>query len=143
MTFEESLTLERYKLVTERQKYFTDLAKDTFNSYTTIFAAFAGGAVALVSSKKQLGIEPAVVAALLQMIAVLLTLTAVFTVIQIVFCLKRWYGFRKAECMINPKVPKPENWAWLFEGMYCFGIVLSSAFAWWGFHYLDAILGKV
>jgi len=59
MTLEEGLRLERYKFVTERQKYFTDLAKETFNSYTTMFAAFAAGAVTFVSLTKQLALASA------------------------------------------------------------------------------------
>ena len=143
MTFEESLILERYKLVTERQKYFTDFARDTFNSYTTIFAAFAAGAVTLVSLKKQLEIDAPVVTALLQTIAVLLTLAAALSIAQIEFCLKRWYGFRNAECEINPQVPKPETWAGVFEGMYGLGIAASVGVAWWGVKYFQAILDKL
>ena len=108
-----------------------------------MFAAFAAGAVALVSLKKQLGIEPSVVNALLQAIAVLLTLAAVLSIGQISFCLRRWYGFRYAECEINPDAPRPENWAWLFEGMYCLGMVVSVIFAWWGVRHFEAILAKL
>jgi hypothetical protein len=143
MPLEENLKIERYKLVTERQKYFTDLAKDTFTSYSKMFAAFAAGAVALVSLKKQLGIEPSVVNALLQAIAVLLTLAAVLSIGQILFCLRRWYGFRHAECEINPEAPRPESWAWLFEGMYCVGMGVSVIFAWWGVRHFEAILAKL
>ena len=143
MSLEEDLKVERYKLVTERQKYFTDLAKDTFTSYSKMFAAFAAGAVALVSLKKQLGMEPSVVNALLEAIAVLLTLAAVLSICQIVFCLLRWYGFRDAECEINPEAPRPEYWAWLFEGMYCFGIGVSVVFAWWGVRHFGVILAQL
>ncbi|MCW5596607.1 MAG: hypothetical protein KIT42_12110 [Rhodocyclaceae bacterium] len=143
MSLEDDLKVERYKLVTERQKYFTDLAKDTFTSYSKMFAAFSAGAVALVSLKKQLGIEPSVVNALLQAIAVLLTLAAVLSIGQILFCLRRWYGFRHAECEINSDAPRPENWAWLFEGMYCVGMGVSVIFAWWGVHHFEAILAQI
>ena len=37
MNDDEELKLERYKVITERQKYFTELAKDTFNIYLKIF----------------------------------------------------------------------------------------------------------
>jgi hypothetical protein len=143
MTFDESLKLERYKLVTERQKYFTNLAKETFNYYTRTFALFAAGAVALVSLKRQLNIEADVIANLVHMIAILLTLIAVGSIVQVVFCLKRWYGFRDAECEINSVCPKPESWACLFEGMYGLGIGVSIIVIWWGVHYITFILGKL
>jgi len=143
MTFKESLKLERYKLVTERQKYFTDLARDSFKSYTRTFAGFAAGALMLVSLKKQLSLDAADVTALLQAIAVVLTLAAIISIAQTIFCLVRWYGFRKAECDINPECPKPEWWACLFEVMYCLGILVSVCIAWLGVCYFKSILPKI
>jgi hypothetical protein len=143
MTLEESLKLERYKLVTERQKYFTDLAKGTFNYYARTFASFAVGAIALVSLKRKLSIEAEVIAGIIQMIAILLTLIAIGSIVQVAFCLKRWYGFRDAECEINPLCPRPESWAILFEGMYGLGIGASIIVIWWGVRYITFILGKL
>jgi hypothetical protein len=143
MTFDENLKLERYKFVTGRQGYFTDLAKETFGSFARTFAAFVAGAVTLISLRKQLELHPTVVVALLDAIAVLLTLAAVISVGQIAFCLKRWYGFRKAECEINLEVPKPEPWAWLFEGMYCVAILAAIAVAWWGVSHFEGVLEAV
>ena len=45
MTMEENLKLERYKMVTERQKYFTDLARDSFASYIKVFTYLCAGAI--------------------------------------------------------------------------------------------------
>lgn len=143
MTFEESLRLERYKFVTGRQGYFTDLAKETFSSFARTFAAFVAGAVTLISLRKQLELDPSVVVALLDAIAVLLTLAAAISIAQIAFCLKRWYGFRGAECEINPAVSKPEHWAWLFEGMYCLAILAAIAVAWWGINHFEVVLEAV
>ncbi len=77
------------------------------------------------------------------MIAILLTFAAVISIAQIIFCLLRWYGFRYAECEINPKSPKPEPWAWLFEGMYAFGILVSIGVAWWGVDYIAVVLNTL
>ena len=52
MGTEDDLKIERYKLVTDRQKYFTDLARESFSYYTRVFVWFAGGAVALISLKE-------------------------------------------------------------------------------------------
>jgi hypothetical protein len=143
MTFEENLKLERYKFVTGRLGYFTDLAKETFSSFARTFAAFVAGAVTLISLRKQLELDPTVVVALLDAIAVLLTLAAVISIAQIGFCLKRWYGFRAAECEINPDIPRAERWAWLFEGMYCVAIVAAIVVAWWGISHFEAVLQGV
>lgn len=140
MTFDESLKLERYKFVTGRLGYFTDLAKETFSSFTRTFAAFVAGAFALISTRVQLNLDPTVAIALLKGIAILLTLAGGISVAQICFCLKRWYGFREVECEINPAVPAAEPWAFLFEGMYCFAILAAIAVAWWGTIHFEAVL---
>jgi hypothetical protein len=140
VSLKDDLKLERYKLVTDRQKYFTELARDTFNSYVRIFVTFAGGAVALIYFKKQLEVDPKVIVALLQAIAYLLTLVAVISVGQIFFCLVRWYGLRETECQINPDCPKPEWWAWIFEGLYALAISGSIYVAWLGFDHFETIL---
>ena len=54
MTLDEELKLERYKLVTDRQKYFTNLARDAFTSYVKIFTTLAIGAITLLSAKSKL-----------------------------------------------------------------------------------------
>jgi hypothetical protein len=143
VTFEESLKLERYKFVTGRQGYFTDLAKETFSSFARTFAAVVAGAVTLISLRKQLELDSTVVIALLDAIAVLLTLAAGISIAQIVFCLNRWYGFRRAECEINSSVPIPEPWAWLFEGMYCLAILAAILVAWWGINHFEVVLEAV
>jgi len=140
MSLKENLKIERYKFVVDRQGYFTDLAKQTFNLYARTFAAFSAGAVTLISLRNQLSLKATVVISLLDAIALLLTLAAIISIIQICFCLKRWYGFRKAECEINPDAPKPESWAWLFEGMYCIAIIASIVVAWWGVNHFEALL---
>lgn len=143
MTFDESLKLERYKFVTGRLGYFTDLAKETFTSFTRTFAVFIAGAFTLISTRRQLDLDPTVVIAVLDAIAVLLTLAAMISVAQIVFCLKRWYGFRAIERVINPDVSRPERWAWLFEGMYCLAIVAAIVVAWWGTNHFEVVLQAV
>lgn len=140
VSLKDNLKLERYKLVTDRQKYFTELAKDTFNAYVRIFVTFTGGAVTLIYFKKQLDVDPEIIAALLHAIAYLLTLVAIVSVVQILFCLVRWYGLRNTECKISPECPKPEWWAWIFEGMYGFAISASIIVVWIGFNYFQAIL---
>jgi hypothetical protein len=135
VSLKDDLKLERYKLVTDRQKYFTELAKDTFNSYVRVFVTFAGGAVALIYFE-----NPQVIIALLKVIALLLSLVAVISVGQIFFCLVRWYGLRSTECEINPDCPKPEWWAWIYEGLYMLAIGGSIFLAWTGFEHFKSIV---
>ena len=143
MDLYQNLKLERYKMVCERQKYFTELAKESFNSYVKMFVSFTAAAVALIYFKKQLDVDPKIVISLLRAISVLLTLVALITISQIIFCLKRWYGLRKTEHEINPDCPPPEMWAWLFEGLYAFAIAGSIYVTWTGFKHFLNILNNV
>lgn len=130
MDLQESLKLERYKLVTDRQKYFTELARQTFASYITFLTALSAGTIALVSTRNRLELRPPVVLFLVTAVLTLLTFLAVVASVQIVFCLFRWHGFRKAESKINPDSPVPDFWWWVFETGYVVAIILSVLIAW-------------
>jgi len=133
----DELKLERYKLITGLQRYFTELAKDAFQSYVRIFVTFAGGAVGLVYFQAQLEVNPTIIVALLRAIAYLLTLVAIVIIGQITFCLVRWYGLRRTESEMNPDCPEPEWWAWIFEGLYVVVIGASIFVVWYGFEYFE------
>ena len=143
MNYKESLKLERYKFVTLRQGYFTDLSKETFITYSKIFSSFIAGAITLISVRIKLDLDQSLVNSLLKAIAILISFIGVISIFQIIFCLKRWYGFRYAECDINPDCPRPEFWAWLFEGFYILGIVASIIVVWWGIHIFIPILNQI
>ncbi|QDF97641.1 hypothetical protein CJ010_14395 [Azoarcus sp. DD4] len=143
MDFRESMIHERYKLVTSRQLYLVDLTKDTFASYARTLAAFVAGTITLVSAAEKLSLSQAVVLDLILAIAVFLSFAASISVAQILFCIKRWYEYRAAECKINPDAPRAEWWACLFEAMYAAAILGSIGLVWWGYFYLGATVGKV
>ncbi len=130
MGFEDNLKLERYKLVTNRQKYFTELTRDVFASYMKIFTALAVAGIALVSAKSQLSIHPKLLFPLLNGILWLITFLGISAIGQIIFCLCRWEGYRKAEIEINPLSPEIKRWWWIFEGLYCLAIVISIISVW-------------
>ena len=140
MTLEEELHLERYKLVTDRQKYFTELAKDTFISYIKVFTYLCAGAITLVSARASLQMDVELLLELIKAIAILVTFLGLVSVGQIAFCLVRWYGFRIAEREINKDCPKAEWWAWIFEGLYIFCIAISIFVAWVGSSKLGLII---
>jgi uncharacterized membrane protein YidH (DUF202 family) len=141
MDLQEQISLERYKFVTESQKYFTNLAKDTFYFFVKTFISLASGAIALVSLKESLNIIPKILTNLLFAIAVLLSIVGLVSIIQIIFCLKRWYGFRNAEHDLNPVCPKAEWWACIFETMYIFTIIASVSVMWYGIaHFKDILM---
>lgn len=50
MILVDKLKLERYKLVTDRQKYFTNLAKNSFGYYIKAFIYLCAGAITLISA---------------------------------------------------------------------------------------------
>jgi len=140
MTLKQDIALERYKLVTSRQAYFTDLAKETFSYYVKIFVSLSSGAIALVSLKEKIAVNVSLLPKLLCAIGALLSIVGTISICQILFCLLRWYGFRNAECRINPDCPKAEWWAWLFEGMYVVAIISSVMVLWFGIvHFGEAL----
>ena len=69
----EALQVEHYKFVMDRQRYFTELARDAFASYAKLFSGLSAGIIALVSAKEKLQLPSNVLAQLL--IAVLLLVT--------------------------------------------------------------------
>jgi len=140
MTLEDNLKLERYKLVTDRQKYFTDLAKDSFASYIKVFTYLCAAAITLVSARSSLQIDVELLLQLVNAIVILVTFLGIVSGIQIVFCLVRWYGFRKAETQINKECPKAEWWAWIFEGLYILAIGISIFVVWFGSSKLGLII---
>jgi hypothetical protein len=127
----ESLTLERYKFVIDRQRYFTELARDAFASYAKLFSALAAAGAALVSAKNTLQLRPATLLYLIDGILYLATFLGLVASAQIVFCLARWREFRSAERTINPDSPPIGWWWWLFEVLYIIAILVTVIGAWW------------
>ena len=130
MSLDDSLKLERYKLVTDRQKYFTELARSSFAEYMKVFTGLAAGAIVLVSAKSKLDLKPEHARLLIIAIAGLVTLLGVLAIGQIVFCLVRWYGYRRAENEVNENAPLIKSWFWVFEVLYCVAIGLSILAGW-------------
>jgi hypothetical protein len=130
MDLKESLKLERYKLVTDRQRYFTELARDAFASYVKFLTALTVGALTLVSTQNRLDLRIDIVIYVVRGILYLITFLGVVASSQIVFCLARWYGFRRAESKINPDTPRPDRWWWIFESLYIVAICFSIGVAW-------------
>lgn len=143
MDLKDSLRLERYKLVTERQRYFTELARDSFASYIRLLAGLTAGGITLVSTRSKLELMPQVVVQLVDAIVYLVTFLGCVAIVQILFCLARWRGFRRAESEINPDTPPPDWWWWLFETMYACAIAFSIYLAWCVKSGVPALIGLV
>jgi hypothetical protein len=127
MDYQEELKIERFKVITDRQKYFTDLAKDTFNIYMRIFVYIITGIVALVTFMSKFTIPETVMIKLVSVLISLLMLIAVSSCVQILFCLIRWYFLKREEEKLNTAA-KGEWWACIFEGMYILVIIVSISF---------------
>lgn len=140
MDLADSLRLERYKFVTDRQKYFTELARDAFSSYAKFFAALVAAGLALVSSKEPLGIQTDVLLYLVHSVLYLGGFLALVASIQIAFCLWRWHGYRKAERTIYPSSPPIDRVWWLFETLYIVAIWVAFAGAILVVHNLPSLL---
>jgi hypothetical protein len=130
MDLKEALQLEHYKFVMDRQRYFTELARDAFASYSKLFSGLAAGAVALVSAKEKLQLHPEILRYLLVVILLLATFLGTVTSAQIAFCLTRWRHFRLQESKINPGSPPIHSSWWLFETLYIFAIIVAVGAAW-------------
>src|SRR5215212_3689711 len=115
MNYDEELKLERYKVVTERQKYFTELAKDTFNLYLKIFVYIVTGAVALISLKEKFNIPLDILLRLLTILILLIWLLGASAIFQIGFCLFRWYSLSAEEKTIT-SINRSVRWAFVYEG---------------------------
>ncbi len=72
--------------------------------------------VTLVSTRQQLGIETPILTKLIYGVASLTTFWGVITIIQIIFCLERWKGYRRAERSIaylgTPYILYLGNYIW-------------------------------
>src|SRR5438874_578249 len=102
MEFKEALQLEHFKFVIDRQRYFTELARDAFASYSKLFSGLVAGSVALVSAKEKLQLPPTILGYLVVVLLLLMTFLGLVTSVQIAFCLMRWRHFRLEESKINP-----------------------------------------
>ena len=134
LTLEESLKVERFKVVTSRQAWVVDVARGVFTGYVTIFAAFIAGAVSLATATNAVArLGPDLVARVLLLVAAFITCVAIASTIQISFCLWRWYEYRQAECKIYSEVPKPEAWAIAFELGFIAMMGASVGLVWFGY----------
>lgn len=141
LSFDESLQLERYKLVTSRQAWVVDVARSVFTGYVTIFAGFVAGAVTLATATNSVArLGPRLVEEALLLVAIFITCVSLASTIQISFCLWRWYEFRNAECKIYRAAPKPEAWAVAFELGFIAMMGASAALVWFGYGELVSIV---
>jgi hypothetical protein len=118
MEIAEALKLERYKFVVDRQKYFTELAREAFGSYVKLFSALAGGGITLVSAGNKLELSAELLRHLITALVYLAAILAFVASAQIVFCLARWWGYRKAERRILPSSPEEKWWWWVYEALH-------------------------
>jgi len=126
----DDFKIEQYKVFTDRQKYFTELARETFNSYMKVVVSLSAGAIALVSTRASLGLQQNLLELLVWSITYLVCFVGIAAAIQIIFCLVRWYHFRYKEYKLIRRSGPPECWAFLFEAMYVF-IIFASLFVLW------------
>jgi hypothetical protein len=132
MNLNDSIKLERYKLITDRQKYFTELARDAFGSYLKVFVGLAAGLITLVSAKSQLKLDHDILIDLIQCIKYLITFMGAAITGQIIFCLFRWYGYHGEERQFysSRANARKKNLYWLFEAFYVLMIIISLAVLW-------------
>ena len=131
MLLDEEFKLERYKLVTDRQKYFTELARSSFGSYVKVLTGLAMASLTLISAQTQLGIKTNLLEKLIYSVAGLTSFWGFVAIAQISFCLFRWRGYRKAEQSVYVDSPEIKWWWWIFETLYCLFIAVSVGCIWY------------
>ncbi len=124
MPFQDELNIERFKSIIDRQKYFTELARDTFNLYIKAFIYIITGAIALISLREKFTIPVNILHRLVNILLLLIYIIAIASTAQIIFCLVRWYKLKDDEMTINSNAKK-EWWAWIYEGIYIVTILIS------------------
>jgi hypothetical protein len=127
---QDSLTLERYKLAIDRQRYYTGMARDAFATYAKFVAGIAAVVVTLLSARESLGLDQALIPALVVLLAYLLAFLGIVAAIQIAIAGVRWRRFHQLAAGIDPETSKlPPAW-WLFDVGYLLAIAASVALGW-------------
>ena len=99
--------------------------------------------VAIISLKKQFNIDTDILLSLIQVISILLYVIGISSIIQIFFCLWRWYQFRKKENLLVGNKHSFEYLASLFEGLYIITILVSLFFIKYGNIRYNEILKQI
>ncbi len=127
--YKNQLKLERYRTISSRTRYFTDVAKDTFFLYVKVFVGLMAGLIAILTAKVPLDLRPDTIIQLAEGIFSILLFVGVGFVFQIIFCLVRWYQHRFWENELFDDIPKPVWWAFIFEAIYIGLIIVSLCMA--------------
>ncbi|QQO20104.1 hypothetical protein JJB98_09355 [Bradyrhizobium diazoefficiens] len=97
--------LEHYKRVCSMLDAFMKRMEDTFRFFVQVSTAVIGGFIWLKMQP-----DSAKVAYLLEIARYIIPALGVATIAEMVNCLFRWYGYRKAEHRLNPRAPAPSIW---------------------------------
>lgn len=133
MPQENAYHSEEIKLLVDRQKYMTDLAKDIFNYFTKMFVSLSAGAFAAISLQEKLHISKDILDKVFTGIAILVTIVGIVAIMQLVILLIRWYQYRHLEVKLTGiEELKPEWWAAIFELLFGLAILASIVVIWLG-----------
>ena len=138
-----SLALERYKFVTDRQRYYTELARHACASYARFLAALTVGTVALIASTGLLHLPSPLVRRLVDLVGYLLTFLGCVAIVQMLVSLVRWRGYRHAETKISPDTPPAGRWWWLPETLYATAVAVSVLCIWLARTWLPELIGPL
>jgi glycerol uptake facilitator-like aquaporin len=111
-------------------------------TYTKLFSALAGGGITLVSARNKLELSAELLRHLIVALVYLAAILALVATAQIVFCLARWWGYRKAERRIHCGSPEEKWWWWVFETLYILAMWAMVAGAWRFETQLVPLLGR-
>jgi hypothetical protein len=126
----DGFVLERYKLLVERERYCTVMARDAFATYGKFVVVVALGAVAMVSARESLGLDKTLMPQLLKFLGALVAFLAFIAVAQIVIAMVRQYTLHEAQRGIDADVRRMRRTWWVVDAVYLAIIVASLLYAW-------------
>lgn len=130
MELQDSLTLERYKVAIERQRYFTAVSRDAFATFAKFTAAIAAASLTIVSARESLGLDRELVPDMLAVLAYLLTFLGAVTVVQVGVAMVRGRRARRVEAELNPETPRQHMLWWMAEALYLAVVVAAVVIGW-------------
>jgi hypothetical protein len=139
MTYSDELKIERYKIIKDRQKYFTELAKNAYDLYLKTFIYIVTGAMALLSFKEKINVQGKVLEKVMKILILLIYVVGFAAIFQILFCLVRWYALKSEEKEFVHTFKK-EWWAFIYEGIYVTIILTSMAIIYCNRSYLNEFI---
>ncbi|MGH7582606.1 MAG: hypothetical protein ACREL5_05220 [Gemmatimonadales bacterium] len=130
MDLHDAFIVERYRHLLALRAHHAGTARRALTVYAVVAAVVTGGAVTLVSARESLGLDTAVMPAMLAILAWLLVFVAAVAVLQILVARVRWHRTGRIAAAIDPDAPAASRVWWLPDLVFVLLIAGSAAVGW-------------